>query len=99
MMMVKMMERAMLALETQPEPEPLRALLYFQNGTRLEIVGEQGEIATLNLSTADPYTHALLLSVLCREYGRILIRDEHLARLPNYLHRYFEPTKQGGDER
>jgi len=96
--MVKMMEKAMLALEAEPEPTPLHALLYFQNGKRLQIVGEQGEIATLNLSNADAYAHSLLLSALCRAYGRILIRNEHLARLPSYLRHYFEPMEQGGDE-
>jgi len=92
-----------LHLEAEPEPEPLFAMLYFSNGKRLQIVGAKGEIATFNFSKADDYadTFISLLYALRKDYGRILIRDEHLARLPACFHPYFEPLtpKQGGDER
>jgi len=91
-----------LHLEAEPEPEPLFAMLYFSNGKRLQIVGTKGEIATLNLSNADDYgyTFRALLYALREDYGRILIREEHLTHLPPYLHPYFEPlVPKGGDER
>jgi len=92
-----------LEAEPQAQPEPLFAMLYFSNGKRLQIVGVKGEIATFNFSNADDYadTFISLLYALRKDYGRILIRDEHLARLPACFHPYFEPLtpKQGGDER
>lgn len=79
--------------EPMAEPEPLYALLYFLNGKRLQIVGEKGEIATLNLSNADDYfdTFIALLFALREKHGRILIRDEYLAHLPLLFLPYFKP--------
>jgi hypothetical protein len=104
MKMMTMTKHHPLHLEAEPEPAPLYAFLYFVNGKRLQIVGEKGEIATLNFSNADDYgyTFCALLSALCREYGRIFIRKEHLDRLPVCVHPYFEPAPEktaGGDER
>jgi hypothetical protein len=87
-----------LYLEAEALPKSLYAFLYFNNGKRLQIVGEKGEIATLNLSKTDDYGHlfCLLISALWRKHGRLLIRGEHLTHLPAYLHPYFEPM-DGGD--
>jgi hypothetical protein len=88
-----------LYLEAERDLEPLFAMLYFSNGKRLQIVGAKGELATLNLSKADDYTDTFitLLYALRRDYGRILIRGEHLTHLPACFHPYFE-TMEGGDE-
>jgi hypothetical protein len=85
-----------LHLEAEPKPVPLFAMLYFSNGKRLQIVGEKGEIATFNFSNADDYadTFISLLYALRKDYGRILIRDEHLDRLPACFHPYFEPISE-----
>jgi len=108
--MVMMKPYNLLHLEEEPmsEPEPLHALLYFLNGKRLQIVGEKGEIATLNLSTVDDYfdTFIALLFALREKHGRILIKDEHLSHLPIHFYPYFKPYRTkageqadaGGDE-
>ncbi len=89
-----------LYLEAEELPEPLYAFLYFNNGKRLQIVGAKGEIATLNLSNADDNGYILsnLLCSLWIKHGNILIRGEHLAHLPAYLHPFFRPL-EGGDKR
>jgi hypothetical protein len=101
--MVKMMERTILELEAEPQPEPLHAILYFLNGKRLQVVGEKGEIATFNLSASDHYTDlfCFLFATLCYERGSIRIKKEHFAHLPPCFHPYFEPyrPKEGDGER
>jgi hypothetical protein len=93
----------LLQLEAEPQPEPLHAILYFLNGKRLQVVGEKGEIATFNLSTAEHYTDlfCFLFATLCYERGSIRIREEHFAHLPPCFHPYFEPyrPKEGEQER
>jgi hypothetical protein len=105
---------ALLYLEAEePEPEPLYAFLYFLNGKRLQIVGQNGEIATFNLSNTEHYAYLFccFLAALRYEHGNIRIREEHLAHLPPCFHPYFEPhclkdgepapqeQQAGGDER
>jgi hypothetical protein len=87
-------------LQEEALPEPLYAFLYFNNGKRLQIVGEKGEVATLNLSKTDDYGHlfCILISALWRKHGKLFIRGENLTHLPAYLHPYFEPI-DGGDEK
>jgi hypothetical protein len=92
----------LLVLEAEPQPEPLFAILYFLNGKRLQVVGQKGEIATFNLSTAEHYTDlfCFLFATLCYEHGSIRIREEHFAHLPPCFHPYFEPyrPKEGDGE-
>jgi hypothetical protein len=91
----------LLSLEAEPQPQPLFAILYFQNGKRLQVIGEKGEIATFNLSTAEHYSDlfCFLFATLCYEHGTIRIRDEHYAHLPPCFHPYFEPIKPTAEER
>ncbi len=88
-----------LYLEAEELPQPLFALLYFNNGKRLQILSDKGEVATLNLSKADDngYILAQILCSLWIKHGNILIRGEHIPYLPSYLQHFFKPM-EGGDK-